>query len=100
MNIYDRSRTDLPIVVHNTQPSEYEALVAEYKARGGRVTVVPEDTSHRNDPALSWASGRIYVHSGGDMSSDEAYSAEEGFGGWLPDLALDDPEDPNIEGGF
>ena len=43
MNIYDRN-TDLkfPIVVHNDQPSEYESLVAEYKARGGRVQVIPE----------------------------------------------------------
>lgn len=46
MNIYDRN-TDLkfPIVVHNDQPSEYADLVAEYKARGGRVQVIPEGTT-------------------------------------------------------
>lgn len=107
MNIHDRNRTDLPIVVHNTQPSEYEALVAEYKARGGKVTVVPEDTKYRNDPALSWASGRIYERrwdenvfdendeytGGANVTEKEQQSLEEGFAGWVHDLDLDNPEE-------
>lgn len=87
MNIYDRN-TDLkfPIVVHNDQPSEYEALVAEYKARGGRVTVVPEgettmspapaseaDTSFNGD---DWAASLnfLFAHRGkieGKLVSDK-----------------------------
>jgi hypothetical protein len=51
MNVYymNEKLGDTTIIVHNTRPSEYQDLIEDYLAKGGKITYCEEGARTTND---------------------------------------------------